>query len=100
MALEDVIAKRYHGYITIEDLVTMIAREYACSDSDALLVLAEAISKKTVSDPHSFNQSYPLSLYFRERLGPKKSSYPDDTLKALIRSKGDTQEELDDIIPF
>lgn len=76
MALENVIAKRYQGYITIEDLVTMIAREYACSDSDALLVLAEAIGKKTVSDPYNLNRSYPLSLYSRERLGPKKVPIP------------------------
>ena len=99
MALEDVVNKRYQNYITIEDLVRMIASEYVCSESDALLVLSDAIGKNTALDPYSFNRSYPLSLYSRERLGPEKVTRPSDSFQTLIQSKGDIQEELDGI-PF
>lgn len=99
MALEDVIAQRYQGYITIEEVVQMIASEYSCSESDALLVLADAIEKKIVKDNYGNDSAYPLQVYSRKRLGPEITFDGDDILRCLINNKGKVQEGLNGI-PF
>lgn len=101
MAFEDVIAQRYQGYISIEELVKMIAIEYECSEKDALMVLSDAI-KSNSSRGIQGEFVCDLSLYRKERLGPKRvdSFIESEVLENLCGSDISMQEGLEFVIPF
>ncbi|SOC51006.1 hypothetical protein SAMN05421509_10163 [Chromohalobacter canadensis] len=92
MTLENVVAERLKGYVSIEQIITEISSHYKCSLSEARYVLAEAL-KKSVSMP---------SLYERGRLGPEEinSFEAEEILKALGKPERDPEEELYFAIPF
>lgn len=83
MALEDVIAQRYRDYISIEELVKLIAQEYECSEEDALMVLSDAIQSNSSQD---FQGDFicDLSIYKKGRLGPELI---DDFEKSVVLKK-------------
>lgn len=101
MALEDVIAGRYQDYITIEEVVKQIAKEYECSEEDALLVLSDAIRSNSSRTFHgTFFCS--LSIYKREKLGPERLDdvTESEVLESLSQRNISLQEGLEHVIPF
>ncbi|WP_150123479.1 hypothetical protein [Halotalea alkalilenta] len=105
MTLEETIAERYRSFISVEDLINAIARQYKCSEQDARHVLSAALR---ISD----HPEVP-SLYRREKLGPELvktykyneifvniSNADRDVEEALANDTKDLEELFSDDIPF
>ncbi|MDT8895802.1 hypothetical protein RSO41_14180 [Halomonas sp. I1] len=101
MSLEDVIAQRYQDYITIEEVVKLIAKEYECSEEDALMVLSDAIRSNSSRDFHG-DLVCDLSIYKGEKLGPKltDSLEKPEILKNLSKENISAQEGVGFDLPF
>lgn len=92
MTLDNVVAERFSGCVSVEQTILKIAARYQCSPAEARYVLAEAL-KKTDSMPE---------FYERGRLGPEPISSFDakEIWRSLSHPQKDPEEELYLAIPF
>lgn len=92
MTLKDVVEKRYQGYVSIADIISLISEKYECTESEARHVLAEAL-QRTLIEP---------KVYQRGKLGPDvlETFIGDEVLGNLKNPERGLDKELCFAIPF